>query len=70
MSKLKTLHSNASLRFTKICLSCIGIAGTAVLCSGILKMGVLNNDRKLDHAFRLLRPLSDSLTQIAERALY
>lgn len=54
----------------KICLSCFGIAGTAVLASGVLKLGVLNNDRKLDQAFRILRPLSDGLTQIVERSLY
>ncbi len=70
MNKLKSIHQSAALRIMKICLSCFGIAGTAILTSGVLKMGVLNNDRKIDQAFRFLSPLSDGLMQIVQRALY
>lgn len=70
MRKLKSIHQQSALRFMKICLSCFGIAGTAVLTSGVLKMGILNNDRKIDQAFRFLRPISDTVQQIAERSLY
>ena len=70
MKKLKSLQQIASLHLMKICLSCFGIAGTAVLASGVLKLGVLNNDRKLDDAFRLIRPLSDGITLLVERSLY
>ncbi|MDQ8196758.1 hypothetical protein QEH56_01295 [Pelagicoccus enzymogenes] len=70
MSKLTAIHQSLSLRIVKVCLSCFGIAGTAVLMSGVLKMGVLNNDRKIDHGLRFLRPLSDAIQQAAEQLLY
>ncbi|MDQ8186733.1 hypothetical protein [Pelagicoccus sp. SDUM812002] len=70
MKPLKSFHQNASLRFLKICLCCFGIVGTAVITSGVLKFGVLDNDRQLDHAFRLLRPLSNGLDQIVQRLAF
>ncbi|MBK1876646.1 hypothetical protein [Pelagicoccus mobilis] len=70
MNRLKRSHRQTSLRLTKICLSCFGIAGTTFLASGALKLSVLNNDRKIDHAFRFLTPINETLQQIVEQALY
>ena len=70
MSKIKSFHQRESLRFMKICLSCFGIAGTTVLASGVLKMGLLNNDRKIDQALRVLSPVAETLQQLVERVIY
>ena len=54
----------------KICLSCFGIVGTTILASGILRFGLLNNDRKIDDAFRFFSPLAKTMQQIVEQALF
>lgn len=70
MKTLKALHQRSALRFLKICLSCFGIAGTAILASGLLKLGILNKDQQLDRAYRIARPVSEGLKHIVERAMY
>lgn len=70
MHKIKSIHQQASLNFLKICISCFGIAGTAIVASGVLKLGVLNNDRKIEQISRALRPVSDGLTHLVENSIF
>lgn len=70
MKTLETLHQRSIHRALKIFLCSFGIAGAAVLASGLLKLGILDDNPKLDRAYRIARPASEGLRHIVERALY